>query len=334
MTPPARRSASALVLAWAGLLGAGCGALYYLPPDTEETPREIRVVTDDLPRFYAAFDQALAEADTAALPVEPFRTLYLDPGSPGLRAFDALSIEGAEKLAAEVSQSRRYYAAVRDDVLRVHADPAVAEAVRAALGRLDAVYPDAAFPDVTFVVGRMRTGGTMAAPGLLIGVEMFARRDGTPVDELSGWQRAHTRSPDGLAHIVAHEAVHAQQPLRVLVRRSLLTRALVEGGADFVASLATGRRLATDAHAFLDANGPEVWAAFADAVERGDPDGWFYGSSLGDGWPADLGYAVGFRIAESHYARSDDKRAALRDILLVRRPERMLRESGYLARPD
>ena len=45
--------------------------------------------------------------------------------------------------------------------------------------------------------------------------------------------------------------------------------------------------------------------------------------------PADLGYYVGFRIAESYFERTTDKKKAIRDILTARDYPAFLRASGY-----
>ena len=56
--------------------------------------------------------------------------------------------------------------------------------------------------------------------------------------------------------------------------------------------------------------------------------GWLYGNPP-PGRPADLGYFIGYRIAEAYYAQAADKAAALRDILRVQDVERILAASGY-----
>lgn len=322
----------ALSLAGLVLSGAGCTALLYLPPEKQPTPEAVRLVTDDLPRFYDAFDRAVAEADAGPLDPKVFERHYLRQGTPGLQAFDALAIGGAEQLAAAVSSQRQYYDAVRGNVLAVHTSPVVRDSVRAVLERLDAIYPDASFPDVFFVVGRLRTGGTLSSRGLLIGVELFVRDSVTPTTELSPWQQVNTRSFDALPHIVAHEAVHAQQRLRTLMRRSRLARALVEGGADFVASLASGQTLSPATHAYGIRHETEVWRDFEDGMEGDDLTGWFYGVPSDPLRPSDLGYFVGYRIAQAYYDRIPDKRVALREIVRLRDPAALLRESGYAER--
>jgi hypothetical protein len=45
----------------------------------------------------------------------------------------------------------------------------------------------------------------------------------------------------------------------------------------------------------------------------------------------DIGYWVGSRIARAYYERATDKRAAVRELLMLRDPEALLAESGYAA---
>ncbi|MEP6732208.1 MAG: lytic murein transglycosylase, partial [bacterium] len=45
--------------------------------------------------------------------------------------------------------------------------------------------------------------------------------------------------------------------------------------------------------------------------------------------PGDLGYFIGYRIAEAYYAKQTDKRAALRDIIEMSNADDFLARSGY-----
>jgi uncharacterized protein YjaZ len=46
-------------------------------------------------------------------------------------------------------------------------------------------------------------------------------------------------------------------------------------------------------------------------------------------WPGDLGYFMGYRIAQAFYAHAADKTAALRALIAQRDPALLLRRSGY-----
>ena len=60
----------------------------------------------------------------------------------------------------------------------------------------------------------------------------------------------------------------------------------------------------------------------------GDRSGWLYGGQP-EGRPADIGYFIGYRIAQAYYDKSEDKQAAVREILQVNEFRAFLVESGY-----
>jgi hypothetical protein len=148
-------------------------------------PDAARLVTSDIPNFWRVF--AKASSQNAA---DLFQREYIDSGTVGLHDFLKSRIQSGRSPAATVAARPRYYQAIRDATLAVDHTPAVKEAIRASFHRLKDLYPDAVFPDVYFLVGRMNSAGTVSANGLLIGVEMNARGEDTPVNEPNPWERA------------------------------------------------------------------------------------------------------------------------------------------------
>lgn len=73
-----------------------------------------------------------------------------------------------------------------------------------------------------------------------------------------------------------------------------------------------------------------MWAEFKAAMRGTDVSRWLYnqGSATVDR-PGDLGYFIGYRIAESYYARQPDKNAAVRSIIEARDVDAILMASGY-----
>ena len=238
----------------------------------------------------------------------------------------------AEQLAAFTARAPRYFAEVRARTLALDTSAAITGAIRARFRRLEALYPAAVFPDVYFLFGRGNSGGTPAGgAGLLIGMELNARGDATPLDELPPGLRPVVGRPADLPALVAHEAVHAQQP-DLGKAPTLLARALNEGAADFVADLTAAAGAAPAARAYAAygaAHERELWDEFRAVMGGTDARGWLYGGAPA-GRPQDLGYYVGARICEAYYRRAADKRAALRAILAsAAAPEAFLRASGY-----
>jgi uncharacterized protein YjaZ len=57
---------------------------------------------------------------------------------------------------------------------------------------------------------------------------------------------------------------------------------------------------------------------------------WLYNQARATAeWPADLGYYVGYKIAEAYYARASDPRQAIREMLRIEEPQKFLARSGY-----
>lgn len=119
------------------------------------------------------------------------------------------------------------------------------------------------------------------------------------------------RDPEGLPKLVAHEAVHFQQP-KTTAPITLLAQSIREGAVDFIAELAAGRPPAGAYLPYGLAREAELWPEFREMMHGDDMAGWLYGGQP-EGRPADLGYFIGYRIAGSYYDHAEDKRAAIAD---------------------
>jgi hypothetical protein len=285
-------------------------------------PAAVRFITDDIPRFWSAYD-ALATARTARDSARAFAERYYAPATPGLAEFARARIGTPEFLTHVVSRRRRYYASIRASTLRL---AGLEPVLRRQLAAFDSLYPPAVFPDVTFAIGSFRSAGIAAPGGLYIGVEFRTRAADSPVDELNAWERANVEPTDDLPCIVLHELAHYQQ--REPASRTLLALSLYEGGAEFVASLVCGRTKRA-LHAWGDRNERALWRAFRRQMDSTRLGLWLYNGGRITDRPADLGYYVGFRIAEAYYRKARDRRGAVREILTVRDPKALLRASGY-----
>ncbi len=291
-----------------------------------DTPEGVLIVVSDVERFWQAWDAADGlEGEARA---DAFRRLYLEQGTPGLRDFIEARIGDAEKLVRVIDSRPRYYASLR----RFNAEVAgSAEPVREAFARFEEIYPDAVFPNVYIVMGRMNSAGTIGRSGLLVGVDMFGRAEGTPLDELDDWASSVLLPIDSLPYVIAHELIHYQQEWSS-ANPPLLEKVLREGGADFIAELISGRHMNQAIHDWALPREAEIWARFSKVMDEEDHDGWLYGGDRPEGWPADVGYFVGYRIAQAYYAQAEDKRVALKEILASPDVRGLLARSGYAQR--
>ncbi|HEX9893561.1 MAG TPA: hypothetical protein VGA78_06535 [Gemmatimonadales bacterium] len=291
-------------------------------------PAAARLVTDDIPRFWRAFEGftgASTRRDSLSLLFERY---YLE-ASPGLEAFVRLRIGSPFELLESIRRRPRYYAAIRDNSLKV---ASLEPRIRELFGRFQLAYADAVFPDVYFLIGRFNSGGTADRTALYIGTEFYSRSPDTPVEELAAWERTVTRSLDLLPCIVLHELMHFQQmPLKG--RRTLLAAAFREGAPDFLAQQLCQGNINDAAHAWLRAEpGREaaLWREFAAEMDnQTDPSRWLHNANNSGDRPADLGYVIGFKIAEAYYRQASNKTQALADLIRAEDPAAILAASGY-----
>jgi hypothetical protein len=281
-------------------------------------PMAARIVTEDIGRFWAAYDKGPAAR------VPALRDDYLAAGSPGLKDFQRVRIGSAEKLAATMASMPAYYAAFRPYSQQV---AGFEPAIRASFRKLKALYPAAIFPDVYFVIGRLNSAGTYTDAGLLIGTEMMGRNPGAPEYELTPWLKSATKPVAAIPHIVAHELIHMQQTGD---EQTLLARALREGICDFVGEMIADGQINPLQHAYGVPREKALWQEFAREMDGTDIGNWMYqGDRIKGERPADLGYFIGYKIAESYYAHAADKTQALAEILTFRDSRRFLADSHY-----
>lgn len=186
----------------------------------------VQLVTRDIPNFWRAYD--LGAGKDSAERVRIMRTVYLEPGSPGLRdwtrvrvmnrdtvfarlraagwgksRYDSLPRDSADKIfqpfaqqsAAEelvraLARYPRFYASARAVTLSVDTNSAITSGIRRGLVRLAELYPEARFPNIYFLIGTIGTGGTTGRSGMLIGTEQVTIGPATPLDELSPWAQS------------------------------------------------------------------------------------------------------------------------------------------------
>lgn len=288
-----------------GLLGAvvACGM-------STGAPRG-RIVADDVRNFVVAHG-SLAPDDTKCMAL----TRYFESASDGLAAFPRIT--GArEDLCAAVHSNPRRYADVAKKL----------EDLQSVRPRLEQVYSDyreffgtGNLPDTYIVVGRGWWGGTVRNERIYVGLEVM--------------------DVEAVPCLAAHELAHAHQryPRRKILTRggflrgTVLAQSIKEGTADFVAHVMAGCRPDETLHEWAGSRGAELWERFQQDMDGRDYSLWVYNGwnrEQLDGWPPDLGYYVGYKIAEAFYEAAGDKRTAIMEMLAIRDFPAFLERSGY-----
>lgn len=274
--------------------------------------------------------------ETDGNPTAPqLQSTYLLSRDRALEVFTPNRIVHAENLARNIAHAPAVY---RDAVERCL--PWIADTnaeLRSVYLGLRGLLSNRPLPKIAVVVGANNSGGT-ATPGLqVIGLEVICRLSPTR-DEF----RAQMRQ------FFAHETVHTfQKELSQNARQDpMLAQALVEGVPDFVTSLVTAKVPNPVRDAWARDHEAWIWRQFqqdraivrAGTLENGNLSAeaeaalrrWF--GNAGDppsGWPSELGYWVGMRIADSYVAQAPDPHAAIDQLLDPVDPAAIVAASGY-----
>ena len=308
---------------------AACGDGTVAQGDLSNDPAGAVFVTTDIEHFWEAYEAGGKNNNST-----PFQTLYLDRASPGLQAFIASRNVTASSLRLMVSGAPNYFAAIKDNMLRLATETEILETIRANYEAMEALYPQAVYPPVTFLVGRFSTGGTVQQGGMLIGTEFYSIDENTPLGELTAFARTNVKPLDSIPLIVAHEHVHVLQAhARQLItkqNKTLLDQSLLEGSADFLGELVSGSHINKHIHVYGLANEHQLWVEFQGAMNGLAVSEWLYNQGTATGErPGDLGYFMGYRIAKAYYDKATDRTAAVREIIEMNDGAAFLAASGY-----
>jgi uncharacterized protein YjaZ len=264
-----------------------------------DDPLNAAFETKDADNFWKAFDKMESSKEN------PF-TDYISNGSPGVKAFIKHRIINADSLYSTVKKNKEEYLKSRNTL---HGINSIEKKLKASYSALKYWYPQAKFPTVYFVYGRMNTGGNSSNDGISIGTELF-------------------KNLDGVVGLIAHEMIHFQQNNNG--RNSLLKQAVTEGGADFIGEFISGEPMNVKAFQYGNANSDRLCKEFVTRYKNEDFSDWFYWTSKKDDRPNDLGYWIGYKICEAYFNKQADKHKAIHDILNIEDPFLFLKESEFL----
>lgn len=262
-----------------------------------DSPLNAKFITTDYDNFWEQFDKIGVST------VNPF-VEYLENASDGLKPF--VGYLNVDSLYQTVLRRKDDYLKSRPIIAEIDKEK---KKVQASYAAMKYWYPSAKFPPVYFVVGMFTSGGTVSENGLLIGSEML-------------------KSLDGLDGLISHELIHYQQ--NISGDDNLLKQAIIEGTADFLGELISGEHINMIPYNYGNEHEEELCQEFVSVMLKDDYTDWLYGTSGKDDRPNDLGYWIGYKIAEAYFNKQKDKKKGISDILNIENPLEFTKESGYL----
>jgi hypothetical protein len=288
-------------------------------------PKKASLFTDDIRRFWKAYDRA--QTDTADR-VEIYRSAYFDTGSRGLQDYMGLKVRSIREFVRHYDQHSLFYKSIRNNTLKVDS---LKPAIYACFEKLKDIYPGALFPDIYFVMGAFTSAGTVSDAGLLIGINQLCKTDNIPLGELSLWQRNNFNPLQNLPACIAHELIHFEQDeLMRLEDTTTLLPVLVEGMADFLGEMISGKNLNQRLHNWAKGKEKNIWEAFLKDMDLNRFNNWIANADqeTSDN-PADQGYWIGYQICKAYYINAVDKQQAIYDMLHFKDPRDFLKKSNW-----
>lgn len=271
-----------------------------------DSPEKSRLITSDIQNFYEAFDLAIKDTANAK---EIFNERYFSVGSNGLNDFYKSKIQSKEKFSNFVINFQDFYQSIRPNVSDI---TDLKKQIFINFNKFEALYPDAVFPDVYFLIGRFSSNGTISKRGLLIGTEILGRSENLNTEN---WNKDILRISMERNHIpvtVSHELVHFNQN-KMKNGNTLLWKSIREGSAEFIGELISGE---TDAdYKAFDGKEIQVWNDFESDMHKSIWRSWQQSSEKR---PKNAGYWIGYIICKAYYEQVGNKDKAVYDILHIK----------------
>lgn len=275
----------------------------------------VSLVTTDINHFWQAYDKIMATSDTTAQ-YDYLRKLFLDRATPGQKAMIQTRSYTPKDYMEAIYQRKTYFNSIRNNTFKAND---YAKAITEKVEVFKKLYPTLKPAQIYFTVGAFRSGGTTLNDMVLIGSEIAM------ADE-------HLNN---LVFTNIHEYVHTQQ--KSTVCDYLLGQSVMEGVAEFMTEKVMGVNSTLPAIAYGKQHVEKVRQAFAGQMFNIDYGFWLYNDAENEFGLRDLGYYVGYAIAEAYYSKAKDKTSAIKEMIEVdANDEKALAayvdQSGYFGR--
>ena len=294
------------------------------------------VITGDIDNFWEAYD-LIRETQDSLTQLKLIDSLYIQKGSIGLQKMMEVRDYSAPEYISLINKYPKFFNSIRNNTMKSHT---LAKELNQGVEKLAALYPDLRPAKVYFTIGCMRTNGTTRDSLVLIGSELAMADKTTDISEFEGrtkdWLEnfINTDPIDGLVLLNVHEYVHTQQtPIPPQLRHMVL----YEGVAEFTSVLAMGRPSDSPAIEFGKGN-PAVREAFEKEMFYERVPDWLWSSSPNQFGIRDLGYYIGYAIAEKYYNEASDKQHAIKTLIALDYSDAtaiddFIDNTGYFSKP-
>ncbi len=268
------------------------------------------IFTSDIDNFWNAYDQ-IKKTDDFSQKLSLINTLYIDKGTPGLKAFMKARDYNDTVYVKAIDEYPKFWNSIRPNTLTIKKRFGD---LNNAVTRLKQLYPGLKEAGMYFTIGGLRAGGTTEGNMVLVGAEIGTGTPATDISELKeDWLKAlfAGQSLDNIVFLNIHEYIHTQQHG---ASNTVLGYSIKEGSCDFIAELVLNKPLHTKYRSYGEAHAVEVKDRFKKEMFTNNFSNWLHNGQK-KGESADLGYYVGYEICKAYYQQAKDKKQAVKDII-------------------
>jgi len=287
---------------------------FVLITNSKAQTKQQTIVYTDIDNFWVAFDSLQTTTDSLTQ-FNILQRLYVDKGTPGLKAFMEAKGYTTEAWLACIRSYPKYWASIRPKTLKIKA---VNKELDPYIAKFKKLYPAFKPANIYFTIGAMRSGGTTQDDKVLIGAELATGDPEVDISELptntQNWLKTYfgTYPFKDVVLLNMHEFVHTQQKGR---GNTLLTQTILEGTADFVAELITGKVPAMPYMPYGKQNELTLKEKFKEEMFLDSYGNWLYNGASNNFGVADLGYYMGYAICKTYYQQAKDKKSAIKEMI-------------------
>ena len=272
------------------------------------------IITTDIDHFWEAYDKIITTTDSIAQ-YNYLNSLYLAKGSPGLKSIMEVRSYTAKSYLDAINSHPLFWKSIRSNTLKTKE---LADSIAIAVLQMKKTYPNLRAAQIYFTIGALRTGGTTLKDRILIGSEIAMADKNTITTEFP--QTFAHLSPyfksnpiDQVVFTNIHEYVHTQQ--KTTTANNLLGQCVLEGAAEFVTVLSTGKKSTTPSIKYGETHEAQVRDKFATQLYNPFNGFWLYSNAENEFNQRDMGYYVGYVICQSYYNIAKDKQQAIVDMI-------------------
>lgn len=273
-----------------------------------------KIISDDVTNFWKAYDKIILEKDSVKQ-VQLIKALYINKGTPGLEAIMKARRYSAEEYMFAINHYPKFWTSVRKNTLQAGK---YSNEIQKCINKLKEIYPDLKPKNTYFEIGILRTNGTILDGMALIGSEVALTDKSVITSEFDN-RYPHLRSyfdTDPIKNVVflnVHEYLHTQQS--TTLGNSVLAQSVLEGVAEFLAETALNKKSPNPQIEFGYKNEAKIITAFEKEMFSPYLGNWIWNNPNNAFGMRDLAYFVGFAICKKYYNESQNKKAAVKEMI-------------------